>query len=79
MTMHEEFEDWCIFQHGYADEGHEIEWRAWQAATESAAKVCEDLARRAGRNRTPAGSMEGDDGYQCADAIRGVPAPPDPT
>ena len=36
MTMREEFEAWCIFQHGYADEGHEFEWRAWQAATERA-------------------------------------------
>jgi len=50
----------------------ELAWQAWQAATERAAKVCEDLARKAGRNHTTVGSMEGDDGYQCAAAIRGT-------
>jgi len=64
----------CKF--GMAVFGH-AEMRAYgdaraAEATKRAAEVCEDLAREAGRNRTPVGSIEGDDGYQCAAAIRGT-------
>ncbi len=56
-------------------------WMTWQAATANAtlaerercALVCEALSINAGRIRAPGGSLEGDTGFECADAIRMPP------
>jgi hypothetical protein len=40
------------------------------AERERCAAVCEALSAQAGRNRDAVASLEGDTGYECADAIR---------
>ena len=61
--------------HGWVWRDCEVEWidarvaAAVLAERERCALVCEALSIRTGRNRENVGSLEGDTGYECADAI----------
>lgn len=69
------------FQEWWDSEERDADWflpiitqTAWDAVVaserERCAAVCEALSVKAGRARDATGSLEGDTGYECADAIR---------